>query len=444
MKNEDRKSERAGGGRAARGLLALLALAVATAGCEVTNPGPVQDQFLNDAAARAGVVTGIKRSFSNALAAGCGSILGSTVASVTRELFPSGNPGTCGIDTREGVGDLSVEVEEQDFEWDDAQNARWVAEDAITRFDTTIEASAFESSPFVAEAMVWAGFANRLLGENFCEAVVDGSGLQPRSVFFERAEGHFTSAIGVASAAGRTDLVNAARAGRASVRAWQGNWSGAVDDAQSVPVDFEFEAEFAGVSQDQYNQFYWMRAAEPYRTGSVWNTPYEQYYTDYTDPRTPWSEDPGFEFGDLARFDMQVPFLRQEKYTSNGAGIDLADGREMILIRAEALLRAGDWQDAIDLVNDELRSTVGVDDWSVSSEEEAWTAFRFERGIELWLEARRLWDFYRWSEEGVPGQMQSLEDPSNPDTYLQSEPDYCIPVPNSERETNDDVPTLSG
>ena len=58
MKNEERRTERAGAGRAARGLVAVLAVAVAATGCEVTNPGPVQDQFLNDAAAQAGVAIG--------------------------------------------------------------------------------------------------------------------------------------------------------------------------------------------------------------------------------------------------------------------------------------------------------------------------------------------------------------------------------------------------
>ena len=49
---------------------------------------------------------------------------------------------------------------------------------------------------------MWAGFANRALGDNFCEAVIDGGPIQPIAEFYTRAEGHFTTAITRAQAAG--------------------------------------------------------------------------------------------------------------------------------------------------------------------------------------------------------------------------------------------------
>lgn len=404
----------------------------AAAGCDVTNPGPVEDRFLNDPTARAGIVNGIKRAHSDALAAGCGAIIAADVASATREVFPSGNPGTCGIDTRVGVGDFRPD--ETGARWEAAQNARWVAEDALRRFQETM-GDGYDSSPFVAEAMVWAGFGNRMLGENFCQVIFDGGSPQPHTDAFTRAEGHFTDAIAVAQAANEPDLVNAALAGRASVRASLGNWQGAVDDAQQVPVDFEFEAGFFNVSQDQYNQFSWATASEPYRTMSVWNTPYDQYFTDTGDPRVGWELDPdcsdpeppqdgpGECFGDLARFDMRVPFHIQQKYRANGAAIDVADGREMLLIKAEALMDAGNWQAAMDTVNNGLRAPLGLDPWTPTDADSAWTLFRFERGIELWLEGRRMGDLRRWQEAGRPGQLQPLEDPSNSQSMLNSDRD---------------------
>jgi hypothetical protein len=69
------------------GLTALLAL-----GCEVTNPGPVQDEFLNDANGWTGVVNGAGRSLSDAL-----DWKAYTTAAVTREIHPSGSTSNWGI-----------------------------------------------------------------------------------------------------------------------------------------------------------------------------------------------------------------------------------------------------------------------------------------------------------------------------------------------------------
>ena len=435
------------------GLLAgvLLAAVTVVAGCDVTNPGPVEDRFLNDQTARAGIINGIKVAYKEALGT-CDNNLGVDGGTAVRELLPSGNPGTCGVAVQEGQGNLRPD--ETSGVWNLAQNARWVAEDAIARFDSTMEDGTYSSSPFVAEAHVWAGYANRMMGEHFCQAVIDGGSAEPNTVYFERAEQFFSDALSVAQSAGDSELANAARAGRAQVRMHLGNWSGAVQDAQQVPEGFSFEIPFHSVSQEQYNMFHWAQAAQPYRTVSAWSTPFGEYYVDTEDagnpdPRVAWEEHPDFEFGDIARFDMQVPFWVQQKYNQTSAAVTLADKREMRYIVAEQMLVNGNWQAAMDSVN-ELRAEAGAPSWATvegsaaSSAAEAWTRFRFERGIELWLEARRMGDLRRWQENGRPGQLQPLEDPSNPDSRLVSDRDLCYPIPDSERETNPNIPTTSG
>ncbi len=450
------------GGRWRRGRLpvagvvaALLGAVLAVAGCDVTNPGPVEDRFLNDQTARAGIINGIKVAYKDALAT-CDNNLGLDGGVAVRELLPSGNPGTCGVSVQEGRGNLRPD--ETSPEWNLAQNARWTAEDAITRFDSTMDGGTFESSEAVAEAHVWAGFANRMMGEHFCRAVIDGESPQDHTVFFERAEQFFSDAIGVAENAGNARLADAARAGRAQVRMHLGNWSGAVQDARAVSEGFSFELPFHAVSQDQYNMFQWAQASQPYRTVSAWDTPYGVYYarTDSLgnpDPRVEWQEDPNFEFGDLARFDMRIPFWVQKKHETRDAPITLADKREMRLIVAENLLANGEWEAAMDTV-DELRQEAGAPslsnvqggliDGGADSETEAWTLFRFERGIELWLEGRRMGDLRRWEANDRPGQLHPLEDPTNEASRLNSDRDLCYPIPDSERETNPNVPTTGG
>jgi len=115
------------------------------------------------------------------------------------------------------------------------------------------------------------------------------------------------------------------------------------------------------------------------------------------------------------------------KYTQGDSPIRLSGGGEMRLIEAEGLLRGGEWEAAMGVIN-QLRAAAGVDPWVAGSLEDAWTFLKRERGIVLWLEARRLGDLRRWTEEGVPGAFHPLE--------LIPDRDLCYPIPNSELETN--------
>ncbi len=411
-------------------------------GCsfDVTNPGPVQDEFLDDPQAFDAIVNGVARAYSVALAGDDDGGIVKWISTVTREIFPSGNQVSFGVGPFAEQGLIEPEVVE--LPWNGAQNARWMAETAIERLEGVLGGDA-GSDPLVAEVYMWAGFANRLLGENMCQAVFDGEDAQPPEAFLTSAEDQFTTAIGIAEAAGADEIATASVAGRASVRMDLGDWDGAVADAGAVPVNFAFQAQYFNIDEPDYNIWAWSKMGAPYRSFSVWNTPYEAYGTT-GDPRVGWDLDPESEFGNLARPCCgQVPFMRQTKYNAVDDPIDLADGREMLLIQAEALLRDGDWPAAMQIVNDDLRGPLGVAPWTVSDLAEAWTAFRFERGIELWLEGRRLNDHRRWEAESAAGMErgshQPLEDPANPDTFLDPNRSLCFPIPQSETNTNPNV-----
>lgn len=439
--------------------LAVVALSAGACDTEVTNPGPAQDEFLNRPAAFEAVVNGANRAFNDAW-----NEVARVLASGTREIFPSGNTGNFGISTSERQG-LYL-VDEQDLQWDEAQNARWVAEDAIRRFQEVLDDGEFSSNEDVAEAYLWAGYANRLLGENFCEAVIDGGDIEPHTVFFQRAETHFQNAMQVASSAGNQTLALAAQGGRASVRMNMGDWAGAVSDAEAVLAadpGFNFQTAMSAASTDQYNSIFYASQNQPYRVHTVWNTFYEDYYTETNDPRTPWITDPDFPEGSFGIGPFgTVPWLAQRKHDARDDGVDMTDAREMHLILAEAALVDGDWETAMDIINNDIRATVpgaDLDPWEASSLEEAWTAFMRERGIELWLEGRRAGDRRRWAvsddqpwELAVPGELDVHEVPSETEpehergagTYLASNSTVCIPVPDSERETNPNVPITGG
>src|SRR5207244_1757574 len=88
----------------------------------------------------------------------------------------------------------NLSVDNPDRVWDSAQQARWVAEDAVRRFRDVMGAQ-FDSYDLGAKALLYAGYANRLLGENMCEAVIDGGAPSDYKDYFRRAESALTEAI---------------------------------------------------------------------------------------------------------------------------------------------------------------------------------------------------------------------------------------------------------
>lgn len=394
----------------------LIGLVIAASACDLTvsNPGPVADEALDDAAAHQALVNGMGRALSRALG-----YIAYTSAVASNEVVSAGhrNPAQLGITPRQAVGILAPDLEESNDHWRFAQQARWVAEDGVRRIRESL-GTEFEKSALAAQALVQVGFANRLLGENMCEAVFDGGPIEPRIKYFERAEAAFTEAIAVAGAAANAPLVNAALAGRASVRAWQGNWAGVVADAERVPSGFVQRTLYSSTEIEMYNRIFAANVTTA-RAHSVAGTFFDAYYKATGDKRTPWSTDPAFPKGTA-----DVLWYFQTKFTSRGAPVNLASGREMRLLRAEASLRAGDWQSALSAINS-LRIEAGVATVAATGTAETWTMLGRERSIELWLEGRRLGDLFRFKRDAVPGSFENMTDR-----------DTCFPIGVSELDAN--------
>jgi starch-binding outer membrane protein, SusD/RagB family len=421
-----------------RSLLFAATAAAVLGGCDtsVLNPGPVTDSFLDNTSAHQALANGAMVQLADAL-----TNVAYTTAAVTREIFPAGSTSAFGISANQQQGRLLFDDEH--VSWTSHQRARNVAEVAFARFEQAIGAGSMNAYRPALDAALWAGYANRLLGEAFCDAVIDGGAIQPRQVFFERAEQWFTRAMALAAAQNQTNLGLAARAGRASVRANLGNWSGAVADAQGVPDAFVFNMAYTNTQVGQYNRIFWAGANRPYRAHTVWNTFYQQYRLDTNDPRTPWNQTTLLGDAALGLLGGQrAPFLPQTKHNAEGAPIRLSSGWEMRLTEAEALLVAGSWQAAMPLVN-KRRVALNLQPWPANSLEEAWAMYKRERGIELWLEGRRMGDLRRWKEANRPGALHPLETAGDPQSYLRADQTLCYPIPKAEYETNSNL-TLPG
>lgn len=413
--------------RVATGLVLLVVLSVAGCDFQVTNPGPIQATDLETPAALPALMNGAGAALADAL-----NWIGYTGGAVAREIFPAGSTGSFGITVLQQNGTLSAE--ETSDHWDRAQRARFTAEDGVARARRLQSAGDFAKSRTAAQLLLWAGYANRLLGESMCDAVINGGPKQPSTVFLTRAETHFAEAMVVAAAAGDAAVATAARAARASVRADLGNWSGAVADASGIPDGFRYVMPYYSTSLNQYNRIYYASANQPYRAHTVYRTYYDAYFraNKADSSRISWDTVAvagKAQVGDAAvsveGIVGRVPWYFQKKYRTVAAPIALSTGWEMRLIEAEALLVAGDYASALPLIN-KHRIALGVAPWTAASLEEGWQRLKRERGIEMWLEGRRLGDLRRWAALGRPGAVEDDIDGH----------DLCFPIPLSESQTN--------
>lgn len=399
------------------GFVPLAALLLGACNLEVTNPGPVNATYLDDKAAFPALVNGAGRDLAEAL-----NWVSYTGAAVARELHPAGSTGSFGITPAQQNGKLIDD--ETGTHWQLAQRARWTSESAIARIKTVL-GSAATTNPQYLQALVWAGYANKLLGENFCDGVIDGGPKESYTVYLARAEANFTEAIAVATTQNNTALLNAAKGGRAAVRLLRKDLTGAASDASGLASTFAYKMPYNILDADQYNRIYWATANAPYRAHTVWNTFYETYYTQTKDPRVAWGSDPKNPVGDAAVGNLgKVPWYFELKYAAKDSPINLSTGWEMRLVEAEAKLSGGDLAGAMTLINGR-RVALNLAPWVAGTTTEAWTALKRERGIELWLEARRLGDFRRWAANNTPGTSDDM-----------AGRDVCFVTPRSEKESN--------
>jgi len=99
----------------------------------------------------------------------------------------------------------------------------------------------------------------------------------------------------------------------------------------------------------------------------------------------------------------------------------------MRLIEAEAKLIAGDVSGAMTILN-ARRTGLALASLTASDATQAWQLLKRERGIELWLEGRRLGDLRRWEALARPGALDPKEQVAGRS--------LCFVTPLSEKETN--------
>lgn len=399
---------------------ALLAGVLALPACDglfdVRNPGPIPDEELNTIGAMPSLVNGMSADLAFAL----GNVV-QTFSIASDDLYHGGSY------TAEGLYNRGIlRPEDANGDWGDMHRARWVAENGIERMKTVMGAE-FDKSPLAARAYLYAGFANRLLGENVCTAVFDGGPPMDYKEHFRRAEAHFSEALRIATAASNTTLRNAAYGGRASVRADLGRWDEAALDAAQVPSSFTYNALYSLNTSRENNDLVFETTSR--REYTVFNT---QWARVFKDPRVPWDTVKQANGQPQRGQDGRTPFFQQKKYPTLDSDIPLTKGAEMLMVRAEAALRAGSVTQAMQFINQQ-RAVYGLAALPApANTNEAWRTLQRERGAVLWLEARRFGDLRRWYAEGLRQFTQEVDERDQ----KWGERAQCLPVSDEERRTN--------
>ncbi|MFO8173126.1 MAG: RagB/SusD family nutrient uptake outer membrane protein [Longimicrobiales bacterium] len=414
--------------RGARAFLTTLFLL--TAGCgdifDIENPGQILDSDLNDPDLISILITGLSSDVSDFI-----DNQAFNVARLTDEMAGSGSYTATGT-FRRGYADQDL----SNAPWEQAHEARWMAELHIERIQDLLEPSDFQNSPQVARAYIMEGIAHRSLGESYCRVVysepegTEYGTIQPKSEAFNRAVTAFQNALSHASTSPEFQM--AAHAGLASVYLALDDWANAVQEAGQVDDDFEL------VTYYDYNDDSNIVYVETFQRPEISAFGTLAGGFDPPDPRAPFTKcnETGTCQAEQGA-DGQTFHWRQEKYPDYGSDIPTLTGKEARLIEAEAALRNGDLaeftaqinrvRDLYDLPHIAEPASAGALEYP-NAYDDAWSILDAERHLTFWLEGRRLWDLHRWDHPFLDG--GEVVWPSDPQR------DSCLPIPSGECRYN--------
>lgn len=299
--------------------------------------------------------------------------------------------------------------------------ARFTNDNTLKQLEGWTDQEVPNRQVLIATMAVYAGFSLAEMGTIMCSAAIDqGREMNPTELFRE-AEKRFDRAIQAATAVNRADLRNAAYAGRARVRLYLGNRTGAAADARQVPAGFVFNAT---ASADPSASRRWNRIFH-----FVNRSRFHMVETASRNLTTGGKADPRVSvMATTTRALDGRPAVMQTKYTALGSPMPITRYEEAQLILAEA--EGG--QTAVGVIN-ALRAKHSLPAVSAAEMQNIQNTLIEERRRELWLEGQRLYDVNRFKVSLQP----------QPGSAFAKGGEYgatvCLPLPDVERFNNPNI-----
>ena len=300
--------------------------------------------------------------------------------------------------------------------------ARWGADHALTNLNAWTDAQVPNRQALIAKAATYAGFAYALIGMSMCSAAFDLGPEVQQAAIFALAEERFTTAIAAAQATNQPALLNAAYVGRARVRLFTGNKTGAAADAALVPAGFVLAAANDATDNRLYNRLYAITQQFGFYTIESLNLKTENGQVDPRSAATQVSTRPAD-----AKSVIYVP----NKYSAGDAApTPIATYTEAQLILAEA--QGG--SNAVTIVN-ALRAAAGLQPYTGPTDATSIQNLIIdERRRALFLEGFRNYDMQRFDVPFNPPVGTAF--PLKGGTYGNTR---CLPLPDVERNNNPNI-----
>jgi len=303
--------------------------------------------------------------------------------------------------------------------------ARWDADHALDNLNNTwTDAEVPNRQELIAKAALYAGFSYAALGMSMCEAAFDLGPQVDQAGMFALAEERFTTAITTGTATNQPDIVNAAYVGRARVRLFQGNKTGAAADAALVPSGFVLNASNDASDNRLYNRIYAVTQQFGFYTVESLSLNLKTEKGE-VDPRS------ASTLTETRPADSRSVIYVPNKYAEGDAApTRIASYEEAQLILAEA--QGGNT--AVTAING-LRATAGLLPYTGATDDASIQALIIdERRRVLFLEGFRNYDLQRFNLPFNPAVGTPF--PFKGGTYGDTR---CLPLPDVERFNNPNI-----
>jgi hypothetical protein len=301
--------------------------------------------------------------------------------------------------------------------------ARWDADHALENLNKWTDAEVPNRQALIAKAALYAGFSYAALGMSMCAAAFDLGPQVDQAGMFALAEERFTTAITTGQATNQPAIVNAAYVGRARVRLFRGNKTGAAADAGLVPVGFVLTAANDASDNRLYNRLYAVTQQFGFYTVESLSRDLKTENGEL-DPRS------ASKLTTTRPADARSPIYAPNKYSSQATPTRIASYQEAQLILAEA--QGG--STAVTAIN-ALRAVAGLQPYTGGTDAASIQALVIdERRRALFLEGFRNYDLQRFNLPFNPAVGTAY--PLKGGTYGNTR---CLPLPDNERFNNPNI-----